>query len=224
MFNLSVVEERSLKAICDGSGNEPLIIRKGVWVAGTYPRNYKFEKFIIGPGRSFGDAFLGNLKRTFTGEKIQLVKVIPAGRSETYYAYNALNVSVVNLERGDELSIESEHLLSFYDCDYDVKMMGTGVMSQGGIFTTILRGRSRKSQVAILSEGNVIQLNTPCAVDPDAYLCHTGPAPHVNTDITWRNFIGQHSGETYMFEFTTSGELVFIQPSERSGGISLSID
>ena len=224
MFKLCVEEERSLKAVCDGVGNEPLIIRKGAWIAGSSPMNYRFDKMIFGPGNSIGNAILGSLKRGFTGENIPLVRVIPNGPSKTYYAINALNVSVLTLGRNDELTIESEYLLAFYDCDYNVKFMGKGILSQGGMFASVLRGKSNNAQVAVISNGDIIQLQTPCACDPDAYICHTGDDPNIKTDISWKTFLKQESGESYMFDFTRPGQMVLIQPSERAGGIHLGID
>ena len=224
MFKLYVEEERSLKAVCDGNGNEPLIIRKGAWIAGSSPINYRFDKMILGPGNSIGDAIFGSVRRNLTRENIPLVRVIPSGRSETYYALNALNVAILNLGRNDELTVESEYLLAFYNCEYDVKFMGRGMLSQGGMFASVLRGKSDNSQVAIVSNGNVIALETPCACDPDAYICHTGADPQIKTDISWKNFIKQHSGESYMFNFTNAGGMVLIQPSERTGGIHIGID
>lgn len=224
MFKLYVEEERSLKAVCDGNGSEPLIIRRGAWIAGSSPINYRFDKMIFGPGNSIGNAILGSVKRSFTKENIPLVRVIPNGSSQTYYALNALNVSILSLERNDELTVESEYLLAYYDCDYDVKFMGKGVLSQGGVFTSVLRGKSDNSQVAIVSNGNVIALPTPCACDPDAYICHTGANPNIKTDISWKTFLKQQSGESYMFDFTQQGGMVLIQPSERAEGIHLGID
>lgn len=224
MFKLSAQGERSLKAVCDGRDQEPLIIRKGAWIAGSSPVNYRFDKMIFGPGNSVGEAIWGAMKRKVTKENIPLVRVIPNGRSETYYAIDALNVSVIDLERGDELTVESEHLLAFYDCDYDVKVMGKGVLSQGGMFATVLRGRSQNSQIAVVCNGDVVVLKTPCACDPDAYICHTGANPNIRTDISWKTFVSQQSGESYMFEFSRPGDMVLVQPAERVSGIRIGID
>lgn len=224
MFTFDDSQERILKAICDGNTREPLIIRKGAWIGGTSPINYKFEKFIIGPGRTFGESLTGAVRRSFTKENIPLVQVIPNGPSVTYYAINALNVTVLNLGINDEVTIESEHILAFHDCNYDVRYMGRGVLSQGGMFATVLKGKSNKAQVAVLTDGDALVLTTPCACDPDAYICHTGSDPKFKTDVSWKTFIKQSSGESYMFDFNSRGETVIIQPSERAGEAHIGID
>lgn len=67
-------------------------------------------------------------------------------------------------------------------------------------------------------------LQAPCRVDPDAVVAWTGSSPKVKTDISWKTFLGQTSGESYMFEFTEPGQIVIIQPFERQSEIKLGID
>lgn len=74
-----------------------------------------------------------------------------------------------------------------------------------------------------------IQTGNTLSVDPDSVICWFSQNgygdPQIRTDITWKNFIGQHSGESYAFEWPGSQPVsVLIQPSERRGGISVGID
>ena len=87
--------------------------------------------------------------------------------------------------------------------------------------------------VAVLSDGNPLVLSNvdtrnTIAVDPDAVICWIGQGncdPTIRTDVNWKTFIGQASGESYTFEWSGSmPATVIIQPSERSGGIKVSVD
>ncbi len=169
-----------------------------------------------------------------TGENIPLMKVMLGGDSETYYACNAQHVLVYRLERGETISVESENILAFtQDCKYSVRFIGSGVLSQKGIATSTLTGEGQSAYVAILTNGNPIALSNvhthnTIAVDPDAVVCWMGNGPcdpHIRTDVNWKTFIGQASGESYSFEWHCGMAVtVIIQPSERQGGIQLKID
>lgn len=85
----------------------------------------------------------------------------------------------------------------------------------------------------ILTDGNPIGLSNvqtynTIAVDPDAVICWTGQGncdPNIRTDVNWKTFIGQASGESYSYEWHGNKPVtVIVQPSERQGGIQLKID
>jgi uncharacterized protein (AIM24 family) len=114
-----------------------------------------------------------------------------------------------------------------------VRFIGSGILSQKGLATSTLTAKSKCAYVAILSDGNPLTLsnvgnNKTLAVDPDAVICWVGNGhcdPSVTTDVSWKTFIGQTSGESYQFEWRAGTNVtVFIQPSERRGGIKVSID
>mgnify|MGYP003094779079 FL=1 len=49
--------------------------------------------------------------------------------------------------------------------------------------------------------------------------------PQIKADISWKTFIGQASGESYSFEWSGNEPVtVLVQPSERGGGIRVSVD
>jgi len=102
--------------------------------------------------------------------------------------------------------------------------MGSGVISQKGMFTSNLTAIGNNPQVVITTNGNPIILETPCVVDPDAVVCWTGSDPHFKTDVNWKTFLGQTSGESYMLEFNSQGETVIVQPFERGSGLKVAID
>ena len=93
--------------------------------------------------------------------------------------------------------------------------------------------RGKDAYVAVLCDGNPIVLSNvmsqdTISADPDAVVCWVGNGhcdPQVTADISWKTFIGQASGESYQFEWHGNCPVtVIIQPSERKGGISVSMD
>lgn len=226
--------------MCIAKGKGRFFAKKGAMVA--YKGNFKFEKMILGPsnGGGIGRALLGYAQRALTGEQMPLMSV--EGSGEIYLAQNAYHVDVINIDPGSSISVESENLLAFSDeLDYSVKFIGSGVLSQKGLFTTYLENRTRTVQeIAIITDGNPLILEGPCCVDPDALVAWTGREPYAKVaQLSWKTFIGQTSGESYHMEFVEDGQIVIIQPSERlsglhteaqpqsrnsSGGLRLSID
>lgn len=223
MVEFQVINELCLMVKC--TGNDCIFTKKGAFIAGECDgaRNFKFTKVILGPQQNFGQAILGQITRRVTGENLPLMKVEFSGDSVTYYANNEQHVVVYHLQPGESVYVESENLLAFSNqCDYNVRFLGQGLISQKGIFTSVLTGKGDEAFVAVLSDGNPIVLsnmdnNSTITVDPDAVVCWTNADPEIKLDVTWRNFIGQHSGESYMFEWHgASKTTVLIQPMERA--------
>ncbi len=233
MITLETLNELTLKVTCHGNGL--LFTKAGAFIAGdSTTKNYRFEKVLLGPQGNLMQAALGSLVRRVTGENIPLMKVTMTGDSVTYYANRGQHVVVYRLEQGEMVSVESENLLAFTaDCDYAVRFIGVGVMSQKGFATTTLTGRGKDAYVAILADGNPIVLSNVVSrntitVDPDAVICWMGYGPcdpAVRTDVNWKTFIGQASGESYFFEWAGGNEVtVVVQPNERGGGIHIGMD
>lgn len=234
MLTFETINELTLKVTC--SGSDVLFAKAGAFIAGENNgnKNYKFEKVLLGPQNNIGQALLGSLARRVTGENLPLMKVNLNGDSITYYANYGQHVVVYHLAPGETISVESENILAFsQDCDYSVRFIGVGVLSQKGLATSTLTGRGNNAYVAVLSDGNPIVLSNvtsheTISVDPDAVVCWVGNGPcdpSVTADVSWKTFIGQTSGESYQFEWHgNSGVTVIIQPSERSGGIHVGMD
>ena len=82
-------------------------------------------------------------------------------------------------------------------------------MSQKGLATTTLTGTGSEAYVAVITDGNPIALSNvqshnTISVDPDAVICWMGNGacdPRITTDVNWKTFIGQASGESYSFEW-----------------------
>ena len=234
MLKFETINELTLKVTC--TGNDILYTKAGAFIAGenTGPKNYKFEKVILGPQNNVGQALLGHIARRLTGENLPLMKVQFVGNSVTYFANKAQHVVIYHLKQGESVSVESENILAFTkDCKYNVRFIGVGVLSQKGLATSVLTGQGPEAYVALLADGNPIVISNvvshdTISVDPDAVICWMGCGncdPHVTTDVSWKTFIGQTSGESYQLEWPGNYEVsVVIQPYERQGGISVGID
>ena len=229
MISFETVNELTLKVTC--RGNDVLFTKAGAFIAGDSAggKNYRFEKVLLGPQGNLGQAALGSILRRVTGENLPLMKVNMNGDSVTYYANNSQHVLIYQLQYGEMISVESENILAFtQDCKYDVRFIGCGVLSQKGLATSVLTGNGSNACVAILTDGNPIVLSNvqsrnTISVDPDAVICWMGQGhcdPQVKTDLSWKNLIGQASGESYAFEWGGNQPVsVIVQPSERRGGI-----
>ncbi len=234
MLKFETINELTLKVTC--TGNDVLFTKAGAFIAGNNygNKNYRFEKVLLGPQNNIGQALLGQIARRVTGENFPLMKVNLNGDSVTYYASYGQHVVIYHLEHGETISVESENILAFtQDCDYSVRFIGVGVLSQKGLATSTLTARGSNAYVAVLSDGNPIVLSNitsgdTISVDPDAVICWVGNGhcdPQVKADVSWKTFIGQASGESYQFEWPgNAGVTVIIQPSERNGGIRVSMD
>ena len=223
-FKLSTDGELYCK--CEGSGM--FFAKKGSWV-GTegMNSNFKFSKRLLGTngGNVVGQVF-NHMARKMTGENLEIMEV--KGQGICYLADNAQHVTVIDLEPNgvwSSICVESEDLLAFTpSCHYGVTAIGTGVLSQKGLFTSKLTYSGTGAQVAVKTNGNPKVLTAPCRVDPDCVVAWTGKNPSVKIDVNLKTLIGQTSGESYMFEFDEPGQLVVIQPYERESGLKVGID
>ncbi len=228
MLKFETINELTLKVTC--TGNDVLFTKAGSFIAGESQngKNYQFEKLLLGPQNNLAQAALGSLLRRVTGENLPLMKVTMNGDSVTYYANFSQHVVIYKLAMGETVSVESENILAFtQDCKYDVRFIGCGIISQKGLATSTLTGTGPNSYVAILADGNPIVLSniqnrSTISVDPDAVICWMGQSgacdPSIRTDLSWKNLIGQASGESYAFEWSGSQAVsVIVQPSERRG-------
>lgn len=232
MAKFETVNELSLRVTADGG--ETVFTKAGAFICGECygQKNYQFEKVLLGPQGNPLQAALGQVMRRFTGENLPLMKVMFRGQSVTYYANCQQHVTVFNLAPGQQLSVESENILAFTsDCQYNVRFLAQGVISQKGLATsTLTGGGSGMSQVAVLCDGNPLvmsnaQSGSTIQVDPDAVVCWEGADPGFKMDLSWKNLIGQASGESYMFEWSGgAGVTVMIQPEERQSGINIGMD
>lgn len=228
-MNFEVVNELTLK-IHMGAG-ETVFTKAGAFIGGESmgSKNYKFEKILLGVEGNPLSAAMHQLARRFTGENLPLMKVSSNGENITYYANDEQHITVLRLQPGETLSVESENLLAFnQDCKYGVRFIAQGVISQKGLATSTLTGTGPNAMAAILSDGNPVVLSnisngSTLTADPDAIVAWIGADPSLMLDVSWKNLIGQASGESYMFEWN-SPSIIIIQPHERQSGLDISMD
>jgi len=196
--------------------NEEVLAMKGAMVA--FQGEVSFSRSFLA-----GEGVQGLAMRAATNEGHTLMSA--RGTGKVCYAFNGQFVTIIDV-KGDTLYVEADNLLA-----YDARLTtGTmflgnqggvsgvlrGAVSGQGLFTTTLSGRG---EAAILSDGNAIGLpvtpSVPLCVDPQAYIGHTGQLQSsIVTDVNWKTFVGQASGESYQIKFTGTGT-VYIQASER---------
>ncbi|MDT7704427.1 MAG: hypothetical protein QOG20_34 [Pseudonocardiales bacterium] len=167
-------------------------------------------------GMGGGGGFRAALKQKATGESVSLMTC--SGQGTVWFAKDAMEVLVVEME-GDTLKVESEQLLALSDqLKTDVAFAGLrGASSGQGLFTTTVTGFGT---VALLSAGGPpialeVSPQYPLVVDPDSFIASRGRLNQTFvTDVSWRNLIGESSGEAFSLRFDGSG-FVYIQPEER---------
>ena len=196
--------------------NEEIFAKKGAMI--SYQGDVAFSRSFLA-----GQGVQSIAMRAATNEGYALM--VAKGSGKVYYAHNGLFVTIIPV-RNETFYVESDSLLAF-----DARLTaGTmflgnqggvagvlrGAVSGQGLFTTTLRG---SGEVAVLSDGNCIGLPVtnavPVCVDPQAYIGHTGElTSNIVTDVNWKTFVGQASGESYQIKFSGTGT-VYIQASER---------
>lgn len=232
MIKFETLNELTLKITTDG--NSVVFTKAGAFIGGECfgNKNYQFEKVLLGPQGNPLAALAGQLVRRVTGENLPLMKVTSRGSNVTYYANEAQHVVCMKLNHGETISVESENILAFTsDCKYSVRFLAQGVISQKGFMTSTLTGVGPEAYVAVLVDGNPIimsnqQNGSTIEADPDAVVCWIGSDPGFKLDLSWKNLIGQASGESYMFEWTANKPVtVIIQPNERdASGVNIGMD
>lgn len=228
-MKFEVLNELTLRV--QAQAGESFFTKAGAFIGGESigGKNYQFEKVLLGPQGNPLEAIVGQIARRFTGENLPLMKINCQGQSMTYYANDQQHVTVITLRQGEKISVESENILAFnQDCKYSVRFLAQGVISQKGLATSTLTGVGSNAMVAVLTDGNPLVLSNvnngaSLTADPDAVVCWIGADPEFKLDLSWKNLIGQASGESYMFQWNQPAHVV-IQPQERKSGLDLSMD
>lgn len=213
----TIGKQNPQSVVVEGQGN--FIIKKGsMLVSQGY---WNFDKLIFGPGSTLVDAMVKRVFRQFTGENMQLTKA--SGEGKLYLGWDAQFVEILAVQPGTSISVDSEHILAFSEsANYSIGFVPvTGVLSHRGLFTTRISADYDVENIVIMTHGENIALTSPCEVDPDALVAYSGPDPKPALKVNWKTFIGQASGESYVLTFTEPNHLVIVQPSLRTGALSL---
>lgn len=206
MAQISLNGPRILEATLTGD-----TVRAATGAMIAYDGDVKFKN----AGMGGGDGFKAAIKRRATGESMSMMEC--TGKGTVWFAKDAMEVLLVQLQ-GDMIKAESEHLLLLDSgLKTDVSFAGMRGMTSGqGLFTSTVTGQGT---VALLSLGGPpialeVSPQFPLVVDPDAFIASRGQLNQTFvTDVSWRNLIGESSGEAFSLRFEGSG-VVYIQPEE----------
>lgn len=157
--------------------NGDMMARQGAMVA--YRGNLQFER----KGQGMG----GMLKRAVTGEGLPLMTV--RGQGEAWFAHEAQNCFIVDVEPGEALTVNGRNVLCFdATLSYEIKTVKGAGISGGGLFNSVFTGQGR---LGLICEGNPLVIpvtpQQPVFVDTDAVV---GWTAHLNTSLHRSQSIG----------------------------------
>ncbi|MFF1397357.1 AIM24 family protein [Streptomyces sp. NPDC058287] len=184
--------------------NGDMTARQGAMVA--YRGNLRFER----KGQGMG----GMLKRAVTGEGLPLMTV--RGQGEAWFAHEAQNCFIVDVEPGEALTVNGRNVLCFDSTlSYEIKTVKGAGISGGGLFNSVFTGHGR---LGLACEGNPLVIpvspQQPVFVDTDAVV---GWTAHLNTSLHRSQSIGSMirggSGEAVQLKLEGEGYVV-VRPSE----------
>ncbi|MFD8328491.1 AIM24 family protein [Streptomyces lydicus] len=191
---------KSIKYALDGE----CYARQGSMVA--FRGELRFEKQGQGVGKF--------LKRAVTGEGLALMAV--RGRGEVWFAHEAANCFIVDIEPGDGLSVNGRNVLCFDpSLSYEIKVVKGAGMVGGGLFNSVFSGQGK---LGIVCEGNPIVIpvspQAPVFVDTDAVV---GWSSSLQTTLHRSQSVGSMlrggSGEAVQLRLDGEG-FVIVRPSE----------
>jgi len=212
MPSYSLTNEKLLQVVAQ---NDEVYSKRGSMIA--YKGNFSFARAHL-----IGGSIQQAAMRAVTNEGLQLMSA--TGSGEIYYAHLGKFITIISLN-GETMYVESDSVIAFDKrLRADTMFLGNqgiqglirGATAGQGLFTTTLSGRG---ELAIISDGNAIALDVTSDrtlfVDPNAYIGHKGQLTSTTVfDVSWKNLIGQGSGESFQLKFTGTGT-VYIQASER---------
>jgi uncharacterized protein (AIM24 family) len=162
--------------------------------------------------RKSGGGLGGMLKKKVTGEGSVMMQA--SGTGHVYLADQGKEIQVLELDAGEEISVNGNDVLAFESSvDWDIRMMDSiAGTSTGGMFNVYLTG---PGHVAITTHGEPLVLPTPVRTDPQATVAWSGNvSPSTKTDLNLKSFLGRSSGETFQLDFSGEGGFVIVQPYE----------
>ncbi|WP_455358336.1 AIM24 family protein [Streptomyces sp. SYSU K21746] len=184
--------------------NGEMLARQGSMIA--FRGNLEFER----KGQGIG----GMLKRAVTGEGLALMAV--RGQGEAWFAHEAANCFIVDLDQGDALTINGRNVLCFDSTlSYEIKTVKGAGMTGGGLFNSVFTGYGK---LGVICEGNPLVIpvsqQAPVYVDTDAVV---GWSAQLHTSLHRSQSVGSMlrggSGEAVQLMLQGEG-FVVVRPSE----------
>jgi uncharacterized protein (AIM24 family) len=184
--------------------NGEMHARQGSMIA--FRGNLQFER----KGQGIG----GMLKRAVTGEGLALMAV--RGQGEAWFAHEAANCFIVDIDQGDALTINGRNVLCFdATLSYEIKTVKGAGMTGGGLFNSLFTGQGR---LAVVCEGSPIIIpvspQAPVFVDTDAVVGWSAQLQtSLNRSQSFGSMIRGGSGEAVQLKLEGEG-FVIVRPSE----------
>ncbi|MFF9520568.1 AIM24 family protein [Streptomyces achromogenes] len=220
---MSVENAKCIKYAVNGE----MYARQGAMVA--YRGDLVFER----KGQGVG----GMLKRAVTGEGLPLMAV--RGQGEAWFAHEAQNCFIVDVEPGDQFTVNGRNVLCFdASLSYEIKTVKGSGITGGGLFNSVFTGQGRiglvcdgnplvipfnsvftgQGRIGLVCDGNPLVIpvsaQAPVYVDTDAVV---GWTTHLQTSLHRSQSIGSMlrggSGEAVQLMFQGEG-FVVVRPSE----------
>jgi len=197
---MSVQNAKSIRYMINGE----MLARQGAMIA--YRGNLQFER----KGQGVG----GMLKRAVTGEGLALMAV--RGQGEAWFAQEAQNCFIVDIDPGDVFTVNGRNVLCFdASLSYEIKTVKGAGMTGGGLFNSVFTGQGR---LGLVCEGNPLVIPVspqyPVYVDTDAIV---GWTANLQTSLHRSQSIGSMlrggSGEAVQLVLQGEGYVV-VRPSE----------
>ncbi|MFB7369374.1 AIM24 family protein [Streptomyces sp. NPDC056222] len=161
-----------------------------------------------------GQGIGGMLKRAVTGEGLALMAV--RGQGEAWFAHEAQNCFIVEVEQNDALTVNGRNVLCFDSTlSYEIKTVKGAGMTGGGLFNSVFSGYGK---IALMCEGTPIVIpvtaQAPVCVDTDAVV---GWSEQLRTSLHRSQSVGSMirggSGEAVQLRLDGEG-FVIVRPSE----------
>ena len=184
--------------------NGEMLARQGAMIA--HRGNLQFER----KGQGMG----GMLKRAVTGEGLPLMTV--RGQGEAWFAHEAQNCFIVDVEQGDEFTVNGRNVLCFdASLAYRIATVKGAGIAGGGLFNSVFTGHGR---LGLVCEGNPLVIPVspefPVYVDTDAVVGWTaGLATSLHRSQSIGSMLRGGSGEAVQLVLQGSGYVV-VRPSE----------
>ncbi|MDG5805679.1 AIM24 family protein [Streptomyces ossamyceticus] len=197
---MSVQNAKSIKYAVNGE----MLARQGAMIA--FRGNLQFERRGQGVG--------GMLKRAVTGEGLPLMAV--RGQGEAWFAHEAQNCFIVDIEPGDVFTVNGRNVLCFdATLSYEIKTVKGAGMTGGGLFNSVFTGQGK---LGLVCDGNPLVIpvspQLPVFVDTDAVV---GWTAHLHTSLhrsqSFGSMIRGGSGEAVQLKLEGEG-FVVVRPSE----------
>ncbi|MFF0109962.1 AIM24 family protein [Streptomyces hirsutus] len=197
---MTVENAKCIRYVVDGE----MHARQGAMIA--YRGGLQFER----KGQGVG----GMLKRAVTGEGLPLMAV--RGQGEAWFAHEAQNCFIVQVQAGDEFTVNGRNVLCFDSTlSYRIATVKGAGITGGGLFNSVFTGHGL---LGLVCEGDPLVLPVspqyPVHVDTDAIVGWTaGLSTSLHRSQSLGSMLRGGSGEAVQLVLQGEG-YVIVRPSE----------